>query len=60
MKTFGQIAYEAYCRRSENKSLISGATLPPWEEVMAEIQEAWEEAGGAVAEEYAKDNWLDG
>ena len=54
MKTLGQIAYEAYCHATANKSLISGATLPPWADVMAEIQVAWEQAGEAVAQEQAK------
>ena len=31
----GQVAYEAYCGKTDWKSLISGAPLPQWEEVTA-------------------------
>lgn len=48
-KTLGQIGYEGYCTFTNNKSLISGAALPPFEKLKAPIQEAWEKAGQAVA-----------
>jgi hypothetical protein len=47
-KSPGQIAYEAYCGSSEGKSLISGATLPAWENQNPQIQQAWEAAASAV------------
>lgn len=46
--SFGQMAYEAYFRASEGKSLISGAPLPTWEQQDPRIQSAWETAAGAV------------
>ena len=46
----GQIAYEAYCASSGNKSLISGAELPEWKELKREIQAAWICAALAVVE----------
>ena len=48
-KTLGNIGYDAYCKFTDNKSLVSGATLPPFAELKTPIQEAWEKAGQAVA-----------
>jgi len=48
-KTLGNIGYDAYCAFTDNKSLVTGATLPPYAELKAPIQEAWEKAGQAVA-----------
>lgn len=48
-KTLGQIGYEAYCKFTDNKSLISGAELPAFADLKTPIQEAWENAGQAVA-----------
>jgi hypothetical protein len=48
-KTLGQIGYEAYCKFTDNKSLISGAELPAFVDLKTPIQEAWEKAGQAVA-----------
>ena len=45
---YGQIAYEAYCKSSGGKSLISGAELPPWVNLSLEIQRAWNAAADAV------------
>ena len=47
-KTYGQIAYEAYCADSGGKSLVSGAPLPTWEETKPEIRGAWHAAANAV------------
>lgn len=47
-KTLGQIAYEAYCAQTGWKSLVSGAQLPPWEEVKPEIQIAWQASAQQV------------
>ncbi len=51
MKTFGQIAYEAYYKSSGGKSLVSGVPLPAWEAQSARIRLAWEAAAQAVIEE---------
>jgi hypothetical protein len=48
-KTLGQIGYDAYCNFTDNRSLFSGAPLPPFAELKTPIQEAWEKAGQAVA-----------
>lgn len=48
-KTLGQIGYEAYCNFTNFKSLVTGATLPPYGTLNPPIQEAWEKAGQAVA-----------
>ena len=50
MKSLGQIAYEAYCASTNWKSLVSGASLPPWIDVKAEIKIAWEAAAEAVVD----------
>lgn len=48
-KTLGQIGYEAYCKTTGWKSLVSGADLPAYEGLNAPIQDAWEKAGQGVA-----------
>lgn len=48
-KTLGQIGYEAYCKTTGWKSLVSGADLPPYEALNGSIQDAWEKAGQGVA-----------
>lgn len=47
---YGKIAYEAYCKQSDYKSLITGKPLPPYEAQAPAIILAWEAAGKAVAE----------
>jgi len=37
----GRIAYEKYLHVSEGKSLISGAVLPKWIDLMHAIKLAW-------------------
>ena len=54
MKQYGQIAYEAYCETSDNKSLVSGASLPNWDNLKIEIQHAWVEAAAAVIDARSK------
>jgi hypothetical protein len=49
--TLGKVAYEAYYKASNGRSLVSGQQLPTWERQLPEIQEAWESAGAAVAAE---------
>jgi hypothetical protein len=48
-QTLGQIGYDAYCKFTDNKSLVSGAELPAFDKLPVRIQEAWEKAGQAVA-----------
>ena len=48
IQDYGKIAYEAYCRQTGNKSLISGVELPMWEALDQKIQMAWNAAGQAV------------
>ena len=43
-----QLAYEAYCRHTQWKSLVSGAQLPEWVLLKPEIQDAWRAAADAV------------
>jgi hypothetical protein len=47
-KTYGQIAYEAYCEKTGWKSLVSGDQLPPFNKLVPAIQEAWAAAANAV------------
>jgi len=51
----GKIAYEAYCKATDNKSLISGDELPAWEVLKPEIQNAWTQAGHAVGDAWANE-----
>ncbi len=44
----GQIAYNAYCKSTNNKSLISGTELPPFYSLDPKIKSAWREAALAV------------
>lgn len=46
--TPGKIAYNAYFRYSQGKSLVSGAQLPTFDEQKEEIKKAWEAAAEAV------------
>jgi hypothetical protein len=50
IKSYGQIAYEAYCECRDSKS-FDGKALPKWTDQLEELQHAWEEAGEAVAYE---------
>lgn len=52
--TPGEVAYNAYCNKSNWKSLVSGQPLPPFKETKKEIQEAWEAAAEAVLSEYGE------
>ena len=46
--TIGQLNYEGYCKESGNKSLISGAPLPPWQDLDPKIKAAWEAGAQGV------------
>ena len=47
--TYGKIAYEAYCKTTDYKSLVTGDAPPQFGALRVEIQQAWEAAGVAVA-----------
>lgn len=55
LKSYGQIAYEAYLKYSDGKSLVSGATLPRWEDLAGNIRDAWLAAAQAVVEQKDKE-----
>ena len=55
-KPFGQVAYEAYCEKTEWKSRFNGDALPEWKDQDPEIRGCWEAAAQAVAEEV--EAWL--
>jgi len=44
----GRAAYDGYREYSDGKSLISGETLPEWEDQSAEIRAAWRAAADCV------------
>ena len=48
--TLGQIAYEAYFKAAQGRSLVSGAALPAWTEQAEQIRQGWEAAAVAVLE----------
>jgi hypothetical protein len=50
MSSFGKIAYDAYCKSTGGKSLISGDILPAFENLKQSIRDAWEAAANAVVE----------
>jgi hypothetical protein len=43
-EVYAKVAYEAYCKSTGGKSLITGDILPPFEALPAAIKEAWVEA----------------
>lgn len=43
-----KIAYDAYCKQTGGKSLISGDYLPAFETLRQDIQDAWWAAADAV------------
>lgn len=48
MKSPAHIAYDAYCDHTGWKSVATGQTLPPWEQLPTEIKSAWEAAAAAL------------
>jgi hypothetical protein len=54
MKSFGQIAYDAYC---DCRGWLSfkGEALPPWDQQQESLRLAWEAAALAVLLECDKD-----
>lgn len=57
-KSYGQIAYEAYCNHTDWKSLATGQSLPQWEGLKPEIREAWEVSSGALRD-HLRQEWND-
>lgn len=55
MKTYGQIAYDAYCAATGGKSLATGDPLPAWDDLPDAISEAWMASGRAVDEQVRTD-----
>lgn len=55
MKSYGQIAYEAYCQKTNWISLVSGQRLPEWKDLPMTIRLAWQESAQAVIEVSRKD-----
>jgi hypothetical protein len=63
--SLGQVAFEAYCKATSGRSLVSGDRLPTWDKLKPEIQHAWEAAGQAAGAEALKQKairipWTDG
>jgi hypothetical protein len=56
MSELGRVAYEAYCKQSDGKSLISGDQLLFWPEVPGAVRAAWDAAAAAVATEVAEED----
>jgi hypothetical protein len=52
MSSYGQIAYEAYCKSTGGVSLVSGNKLPSWDEQLPGIKRGWEAAADEVRECY--------
>jgi chromosome segregation ATPase len=55
LKTYGQIAYDAYGEISGMKSLATGDPLPHWDDLPDAITNAWMAAGRAVDEQVRAD-----
>jgi hypothetical protein len=53
--SFGRVAYEAYRKSSDGKSLVSGQALPEWDGLHERIKQAWEDAALSVLEAYEED-----
>ena len=50
MRSLGEVAYEAYRKYADGKSLLTGLSIPPWSALSEEIKAGWEAAGEAVRE----------
>ncbi|HSU19913.1 MAG TPA: hypothetical protein VLI45_09250 [Acidobacteriaceae bacterium] len=48
-RKLGAIAYAAYCQASSGRSLATGAPLPRFDELGADLQRAWMMSGVVVA-----------
>lgn len=45
----GKVGYDAYCRQTGGKSLVTGDALPPFEALRQEIKDAWAAVGIALS-----------
>lgn len=56
----GQVAYESYRHKASGISLVTAETLPSWDVLNYDIQEAWTAAANAVlahdAEQHKAEN----
>jgi hypothetical protein len=50
MQSYGRLAYEGYCAKTDGRSLFTLEELPGWDAQRADLREAWEAAGKAVAD----------
>lgn len=48
----GRCAYDAYCRASGGKSLVTGAELPEFRELSEQIRAAWVSVANAVCQRF--------
>jgi hypothetical protein len=46
--TLGNVAYNGYRKASGGKSLVTGAPIPPWDDMPEAIKDAWDMAAGEV------------
>jgi hypothetical protein len=53
--TLGQIAFEAYSKFSDGKSLAQLLTLPEWKDLHQAIRDGWEAAALAVKNEVKRE-----
>ena len=45
---YARLAFEAYAATTNNRSLVTGDVLPPWNDLGSGVQEAWIAAADAV------------
>lgn len=55
---FGKACYDAYCEQTGGVSLISGAVLPPFEEMREDIRRGWI-AAARMIENLTEDSCLE-
>jgi hypothetical protein len=46
--TFGNVAYNAYRTASGGRSLVTGAPIPPWDDMPEAIKDVWDASAGEV------------
>lgn len=57
-KTYGQIAFEAYCENRKNTT-YDNKPIPSWDDLKPEIKEAWEVSAIKVIHNYCKDQGIE-
>lgn len=50
MRSYGQLAYEAYCESTGWRSVATQEPLPTWQDLLPAAQSAWESAAQAVVD----------